>query len=354
MSNSMPARFSGHGRTVSNRIAAFAFDAAERAGVSPHVFSARTGINASELRERDGRIDGVRHRRVVELMAQVGPVARADPNEAHTLFPDFPVLGNLCLNGRTLREALESFHTFRPLIGEFDFLCFRETPEHAQYEYIAEFAPGNGFQALANFQVLASLVRAYDVTRRTVFHVSLVGSALPRPHDPGEFFGAPVRYDADANRLQFSAALLDVPFIQHNTALAPFLHQQAEHELRRIRHAHRFSSSVERLIGEILGDTADERHTSATLLARLCERLDTSRWTLHRQLQTEGLHFTELEARVKFREACRLLGETHSSLAQISDQLGFSSQSAFTRFFRSRHALPPLAFRQRTQTQNTV
>jgi AraC-like DNA-binding protein len=347
MSSRTLAPLRGHGRTVSNRIAAFAMEAAGQAGLSPELFAARTGIHAHELIDRSGRIEGARHQRVVELMTHLGTAAQNVPDRPPTLFPDFPVLGSLCLNARTLREALESFLTFRPLIGEFDFLCLRETPDSVRFEYIAEFAPDNGFQALSNFQVLASLIRAYDVGQRTVFHVSLMGPAMPKSHELGEFFGGQVEHGADANRLQFACALLDVPFVQHNGSLAPFLRQQAQHEMLRIRRGRLFSSSVERLIGEMIADTSDERPTSSLLLAQICERLNTSRWTLRRQLQVEGLHFTELEGRVKFNEARRLLGDTRLSLAQISEQLGFSSQSAFTRFFRTRDELPPMAYRQR-------
>ncbi|WP_082508690.1 helix-turn-helix transcriptional regulator [Burkholderia sp. Leaf177] len=348
----MPSRtsshFSDHNRTVSNRIAVFAMDAAERAGMSPQLFTTRTGISAQELVDKNGRIDAARHRRVVELMAHVGASSRVMPDRPHMLFPDFPVLGNLCLNARTLREALESYQTFRPLIGEFDFLGYRETPEHAQFEYIAEFAPASGFQALSNFQVLASLIRAYDGLDQTAFRVSLMGPALPGANDIGEYFGAAVRYHADANRLQFTSALLDAPLVHYNATLAPFLRQQAQHELLRIQRGHRFSCSVEHLISEIIRDPGDEIDSSS-LLAQTCKHLNTSRWTLHRRLQSEGLHFTELESRVRSKEACRLLGETALSLGQISEQLGFSSQSAFTRFFRTRHDVAPLAFRQRAK-----
>lgn len=349
MSSRTSSHFSGHSRTVSNRIAVFAMDAAERAGVSPQLFTTRTGISPQELVDRSGRIDAARHRRVVELMAHVGVSSRAMPDRPHMLFPDFPVLGNLCLNARTLREALESYQTFRPLIGEFDFLGYRETPEHAHFEYIAEFAPASGFQALSNFQVLASLIRAYDGLEQTVFRVSLMGPAVPGANDIGEYFGAAVRYSADANRLQFASALLDAPLVHYNATLAPFLRQQAQHELLRIQRGHRFSYSVEHLISEIIRDPGEEGYASSSLLAQTCQRLNTSRWTLHRRLQSEGLHFTELESRVRYKEACRLLSETTLSLGHISEQLGFSSQSAFTRFFRTRHDVPPLAFRQRAQ-----
>jgi AraC-like DNA-binding protein len=341
----MPSRLDTRIRTVSNRIAAAAMNAAESAGMSPDHFSARTGIAAQDLVDTNGRIDGSRHRRLVELMASLSPRFEHLLDERHGLFPDFPVLGNLCLNGRSLRAAIDAFLTFRPLIGEFDFLFYKETPAWVQFEYIAEFAPASSFQALANFQVLSTLIRAYDVTRRTAFHVSLTGNAPPRAHAISDFFGADVQYGAPSNCLRFAAGALDLPFPQHNAALAPYLLQQTQRELQRVQQSHLFSTNVANLISEIIADDADETPTTSSLLAQICERLKTSRWTLRRQLQAEGLHFSELEARVKFREACRLLADTPTSIAQISEQLGFSSQSAFTRFFRSRHATPPTAFR---------
>jgi AraC-like DNA-binding protein len=338
-------------RTVSNRIAVAALHAAGSAGMSPETFAARTGIAAQDLIDINGRIDGARHRRLVELMASMSPNVERLLDERCGLFPDFPVLGNLCLNARTLREAIDAFITFRPLIGEFDFLFCKETPEWVRFEYIAEFAPDNCFQALANFHVLATLIRAYDGAHATAFRVALTCSEPRRSRTPGDFFGTTVQYCAPANQMQFSAAALDQPFSKYNAVLAPFLLEQTHKELQRVQQSGLFSARVADLVRDILADESAEAPTSSSLLAQICERLNTSRWTLRRQLQAEGLHFSELEARVKFKEACRLLADTRFSVAQISEQLGFSSQSAFTRFFRSRHATPPVAFRQWAQMQ---
>lgn len=54
-------------------------------------------------------------------------------------------------------------------------------------------------------------------------------------------------------------------------------------------------------------------------------------WTLQRQLQ-EQTSFRALELRAKSRESRRLLRETSLSVAEISDRLGFSSQSAYPLF----------------------
>lgn len=195
--------------------------------------------------------------------------------------------------------------------------------------------------------MLAQLIRGYDSGTRTVFfRVELVGPPLVAS-DLAECFGAPVRFEAPLNRMTFSSAQLDVPAAQYNAALAPFfLLEQAQQELARIQRLHLFSAQVESVIVELLHADGNDA-AKASLLAQICERLETSRWTLHRQLQQEGVHFSELETRVKVSEARRLLSQTRWSLGQISEQLGFSSQSAFTRFFKSQHELAPLAFRQR-------
>lgn len=340
-------------RTVSNRIVCAAQQVAQSAGMSPDIFVARTGIAAQDLADADGRIDGARHRRLVELMVSVGPAIEPLLDDRCSLFPDFPVLGNLCLNARTLREAINAFITFRPIIGEFDFLFYKEAADVVQFEYIAEFAPDSSFQAIANFRVLATLIRAYDIDHRTVFRVALSGSEPARFRSFDEFFGDSVQYRASANRMQFVSAALDRPFPQYNAVLAPFLLQQTQQQMLRIQQHSLFSASVAALIKEVIAEQTGDACTSSSLLAQICARLNISRWTLRRQLQAEGVHFSELEARVRLTEARRLLAETRLSVAQISEQLGFSSQSAFTRFFRSRHETPPVAFRQWAQRQKS-
>ena len=48
-------------------------------------------------------------------------------------------------------------------------------------------------------------------------------------------------------------------------------------------------------------------------------------------------------------EACRLLGDGDQPLQNISDLVGFSSQSAFNRFFKANTNMTPLAYRNTRQ-----
>ncbi len=328
--------------------------AAEAAGVGPAQFQARTGINTQDLVDRDGRLDGARHKRCIELIHALSPSIEWLVDRQCGLYPHFPALGNHCFNASTLREAIGAFLQFRAIIGEFDFLFVKETPGWLQVEYVAEFMPQNGLQALANFQVLATLIRAYDVKENTVFHVSLAGAAPRNRHLLDDFFGTTARFDSNANQMRFDASLLDAPFPHYNATLAPYLLQQVQEQFRQVQQGHSFSATVEQLITEIVMDCDFDGSRKASLLSAVCERLETSRWTLNRQLRVEGLNFSDLETRVKLERACRLLRETRCSLSEISDMLGFSSQSAFTRFFRSGHQMAPQTFRQKSQQRHAA
>lgn len=328
--------------------------AAEAAGVGPVQFEARTGIGAQDLLDVDGRLDGARHERCVELIHALSPSIEWLVDRQCGLYPHFPALGNHCFNAPTLREAISAFLQFRSIIGEFDFLFVKQTPGWVQVEYVAEFMPHNYFQALANFQVLATLIRTYDIKESTVFHVSLTGTAPRNGRLLEDFFGAPVRFDSNANQMRFDSAMLDAPFPHYNAALAPHLLQQLQQQFRQVQQGHSFSATVEQLISEIVMDCDFDNSRKASLLSTVCERLETSRWTLNRQLRIEGLNFSDLETRVKLERACRLLRETRCSLSEISDMLGFSSQSAFTRFFRSGHQMAPQTFRQRSQQHHAA
>jgi AraC-like DNA-binding protein len=341
----MPAYMSAPVRTVSNRIAVRALQGAEQAGISPQVFFEGTGITAGELADPGGRIDAERHRRMLALGSERNADYPWESINADVLFIDFPVLGNLCVNAANLREALASFATYRPLIGGFDLLSARHADGIVRLEYLAEFTPGDSLQALGHFQALACLIRIYDHGTPTRFDIELMGPELACARGISAFFGARVRYGCAANRMHFAASALDLPFAHYNASLAPMLRRQAQHELERIQRLHEFSARVESLIRRQVADP-DTGSEEARLIQHICARLDMSRWALYRRLQDEGTSFREIELKVRLTESRRLLTDTHKSVAEISDHMGFASQSAFTRFFRSQYGVAPLAFRR--------
>lgn len=334
------------GRTVSNGIARSCWQGLHAAGVSEAEFTANTGIRLDELVGACGRINAEKHRRLTHYLLRFPASRHMVELGVEAWFAGYVTLASVCLNSGTLRQALQHFLEFRGLVGEFDVMLMREHGTTLEFEYLSEFLPGRGgMQAFANFKSLAFVVRAYDTGAPTRFHVGLQGADAKLAGTMAEFFGAPVDVGAARNLIRFEAPALDRPFGQFNALLAPHLLGRAQEEMRQIRSAHRFSAQVEQAIRELLlPATADA--DSASLLLRLCDTLRIAPWSLRRSLQQEDTSFRTLEMKVKSEEAGKLVQAGTLSVAEISDRLGFSSQSAFTRFFKMHYHLPPVRYRQ--------
>lgn len=78
----------------------------------------------------------------------------------------------------------------------------------------------------------------------------------------------------------------------------------------------------------------------------ISKKIGMPQWTLQRRLAEENILFTDIHHEVLFEKACALLKNQEVSIEMIGDILGFSSQSSFTRFFKSKSHLTPLKYRK--------
>lgn len=103
----------------------------------------------------------------------------------------------------------------------------------------------------------------------------------------------------------------------------------------------RLTTDVIRYINAHLGNKISSAEIAAALKmnrTHLCERF----------LHETGITLNDFITEIKIEEAKRLLRETDKTIAQISDYLGFSSQSYFQNVFRKAVGLTPNNFRQST------
>jgi len=167
--------------------------------------------------------------------------------------------------------------------------------------------------------------------------------AFPEPGDTSRyasFFGAPVRFAKVQTALHFPSALLARPIatasVQHYEAVCTQMQRQAlvaeDAQLLEdalctwMRHAMRCGDPV-------------------TLEAAAADFGLTER-TLQRRLGTAAMGFLDLRARVRMEQARGLLTDSHLSVTQIAQHLGFSETSSFTRAFRQHARQSPLAYRR--------
>lgn len=150
------------------------------------------------------------------------------------------------------------------------------------------------------------------------------------------FFGCPVTFDADFNGLVCRAADLDVP----NPSAVPDLARYARTLLASAPPVGEqgLSHEVRRAIYLMLP-------SGRATCALVAESLGRSLRTMQRELDEEGASFTALLGEVRQNLARRYLENPHYKLEQVAELLGYSTHSAFTRWFTLQFGESPVAWR---------
>ena len=175
--------------------------------------------------------------------------------------------------------------------------------------------------------------------------VSLTARPAGSTQAHAQFFGAPIHRAQPIDALHLSPAMLNVPVV----SARPTLLRIAADYLQ--RHAPApgatATAAVRRALAHSLAHARLDRTTIAGLLG-LHPR------TLQRRLSAEGTSFETLRDEVRREAALRYLGESGYAIAEVAGLLGFSEQSAFTRWCRSRLDGTPMDIRARMRTQRAL
>jgi AraC-like DNA-binding protein len=162
--------------------------------------------------------------------------------------------------------------------------------------------------------------------------------AAPAAAGPYEaFFGCPVSFGADANRLLIGAAQADQPLPSGNRELAAIHDRVLVEQLARVDKSDimaRFRASLlERLSS---GDVSEDN---------LARDLNMSRRSLQRRLAEAEATYQSLLDGTRRDMALRYLEDPAQSATDIAFLLGYSQQSAFTRAFRRWTGMSPSQYR---------
>ena len=151
-------------------------------------------------------------------------------------------------------------------------------------------------------------------------------------------FQAPLRFDAEVSAVVFPAKWLDQPVASAD----PLMHRFMSERVREIAFASGsdFLDEARRVIHAAM------LHSDCSA-ATVAGRLGVSARTLNRRLRESGVTFMQLRDDMKKAEACRILESTRMSVGQVAVILGYSSDSAFSRAFKSWHGVGPARWRAR-------
>lgn len=173
------------------------------------------------------------------------------------------------------------------------------------------------------------------------------------------FYGAPINFDSNNPRIEFSTDILDRPIKQDLAGLKQLLRSPFSQLLILNFQDDRWSARVTRLLQSdvqahlaSLNET-DSQTFSLADLKNIAERLGVADYSLQRKLAKEGNSFLTIKNQVKRDTAIELLVHSQRSIEQISQCLGFSETSPFTRTFKQWTGVPPSAYRKQLPSSDT-
>ena len=169
--------------------------------------------------------------------------------------------------------------------------------------------------------------------------VKAVGYRFPEPaysarlHD---IFGVAAQYNADCHYAVLDNRLLDLPLPQANPATAAFCESQCQALLSQRQARSGLAAQVRDYLLKKPGHMPD--------MAATAQALGHSLRTLHRRLNDESTSFRALTEEVREALAEEFLQNSHLSLTEIADRLGYAEASSFIHAFKRWKGHAPRAY----------
>ncbi|KPH97942.1 AraC family transcriptional regulator [Streptomyces sp. NPDC007896] len=316
-------------------------------GIDPQALMKRVGLDTAALSVQDRWISGAAAVQVLELSA-----AASGHEDFGVLLAGFRRFSNLGPISLVVREEPD----VRSALG----ILMRH--EHMYNEVLhTRLSEGNGLATLKVDLRLGEVMEARQATELAVaaYHRVLCEFLPPRWQPLSVWFRRPAPSDARTHRrvfgpivefgrefdgIVFYADGLDAP----NAMADPLLREYARHYFEAI--AVPRDTTVADRVRELIEVLLPTGRCSIEQVAR---SLGVDRRTVHRHLASSGETFSSLLNATRRHLAEQFVANPRRSLTEISDLLGFSSLSAFSRWFREQFGCSPRAWRSRGSRRPT-
>lgn len=150
-------------------------------------------------------------------------------------------------------------------------------------------------------------------------------------------FGAPVFFSAPSNAISFRLPEPLTPMPGHDIVRFAAI----EDELRRIG-----GGTPIELLPRVLGEIRGRLPEGPPTIEAVAKEIGLARWTLQRRLAEYGVTYSDCVIEVRQQLTVIYLSDSSLSIAAISELLGYSEISAFSRACRRMHGVPPEVMRR--------
>jgi len=308
-------------------------------GIDPQTLLKRVGLDTAALTVQDRWISGTAAVQVLELSAAAS--GHEDFGVLLAEFRRFSNLGPISLVVREepdVRSALELLIRHQYMYNEVLHTRLSEGDGLATLK--VDLRLGEAMEAR---QATELAVAAYHRILRDFLHARWQPLSVwfrhPAPANPATHrsaFGPIVEFDREFDGIVFYADELDAP----NAMADPLLREYARQYFEAIAVPKDTTTAdrVRELIEVLLP-------TGRCSIEQVARSLGVDRRTVHRHLAASGETFSSLLNATRTHLAEQFVVNPRRSLTEISDLLGFSSLSGFSRWFREQFGCSPRAWR---------
>lgn len=251
----------------------------------------------------------------------------------------YGIWGFALLSSPSYRRAIQLGLRYLDLTCVFHRIHFEEKGHEAILTFDDQDVPDDLKLFVLERDIAGALSMQRDLTN-TVLPLFSVELRVPQPADfsPHQtLLGMAPVFDAPANRVVFSRALLDLPLPGADPAVARQCEQECQALLARQRACDGLAGRVRDCFLAQPGRVPDMELVSAELHM-------TSR-TLRRRLEAEGTSFRQLQEEVRQVLAEELLAATNLHMEEIAERLGYGDVSNFLRAFKRWKGQSPGVYR---------
>jgi len=319
-------------------------DVARQVGLDPHWLLRRVGISPTALVDPDIRVPAKSVMQLLEDSAQISGIEDlglrvAEARQLTSLGPLWMVMRE----GTTLRNALEAMARYLHLLNEALDLRIEEVGDTAvvRLQFLMS-VPGSTRQS-TEF-IICLWFRLFKLLSGTAWKPRGICFSHGAPASMAthrRVFGVPIRFGQEFDGILLPAVDLDVVCPGHDAALARHARQFLDTKLAQSDST--MPGKVRKLVFALL----PTGNCGAEQVAR---QLGIDRKTMHRHLAGHGQNYLSIVDGVRVDLVSRYVSNNERPLSDVAALLGFSSLSAFSRWFSTRFGCSVSAWRRQQST----
>jgi len=319
-------------------------EVARQVGLDPHLLLRHVGISPRALVDPDIRVPAKSVMQLLEDSAQLGGVEDlglrvAEARQLTSLGPLWTVMRE----GATLRKALEALARYQHLLTEALDLRIEEVGDTAavRLEFLMS-VPGSTRQS-TEF-IICLWFRLCKMLSGTTWKPRCICFRHGPPASMTthrRLFGVQIRFHQEFDGILMDAADLDVTSPGHDAALAHHARQFLDTKL---------AQSDSTMPGKVRKQVFALLPTGNCSAEQIARQLGIDRKTMHRHLVCHGQTYLSIVDGVRVDLVSRYVGNNERPLSDVAVLLGFSSLSAFSRWFSTRYGCSVSAWRRQHST----